>query len=784
MMSRAVPAKVLLAVFVLSGAAGLIYEVVWARELVLVFGNTSQAVSTILTGFFGGLAVGGAIGGRIADRVRRPLRLYGALEIGLVAIVLLTPVSFELIGQAYRGVYESLAAAPLALALVRFGLAILALAPATVLMGATLPTLTRYLTGRSDFAGAFTRLYSANTIGAIAGTALAGFVLIEVLGLHGALVVGALCSGTAGLVSLALDRWLGPDGIVATPLPGPVGGPVRPVDPGRPSPRRWGLALTLAFASGLTSLGYQVVWNRLVGAGTGSSTYVFTIILALFLTGIATGAVLFGWLRRRTTSIMTVIAIAQIATAALVLIGTAVALASPGSPFSGASPRFASVLRHFAIGTAIVVLPPTVALGITFPATSALLGEESGSEGASSGSLLAINTLGSIVATFILPFFVIPLIGSPATLACLAIVNAILGVTLVLSARAPRRTFRLPIAAAGALVAVVIAGTFMGGLVFRNPTTSLITSRGGVVYQATEDEIASVVAGKAGTAPQLWVAGTSMTVITVDTKFMPLLPLMLRPDAHRALVIAFGMGTAFRTAVDAGLTTDAVELVPSVPDMFHWFYPDAGRVIADPHGRVIVADGRNHVELTSQTYDFVVVDPPPPIESSGVSVISSLEFYQAAKERLVPGGVMVQWVPFGQTVDEFLAHIRTFEAVFPNVDVIAGPGGNGFFMVGSDGSVQFDPAVMRSVLSRPGVLKDLDAAPDSGGRTVEAWVQRLQALEWAHGEILKKAVGDGPLVTDDRPMPEYFLIRRLQDPTAPALSLAALRRLLPAPTSP
>jgi len=270
MMSRAVPAKVLLAVFVLSGAAGLIYEVVWARELVLVFGNTSQAVSTILTGFFGGLAVGGAIGGRIADRVRRPLRLYGALEIGLVAIVLLTPVSFELIGQAYRGVYESLAAAPLALALVRFGLAILALAPATVLMGATLPTLTRYLTGRSDFAGAFTRLYSANTIGAIAGTALAGFVLIEVLGLHGALVVGALCSGTAGLVSLALDRWLGPDGIVVTPRPGPVGGPVRPVDLGRPSPRRWGLALTLAFASGLTTLGYQVVWNRLVGAGTGS----------------------------------------------------------------------------------------------------------------------------------------------------------------------------------------------------------------------------------------------------------------------------------------------------------------------------------------------------------------------------------------------------------------------------------------------------------------------------------------------------------------------------------
>ncbi len=122
-----------------------------------------------------------------------------------------------------------------------------------------------------------------------------------------------------------------------------------------------------------------------------------------------------------------------------------------------------------------------------------------------------------------------------------------------------------------------------------------------------------------------------MTLITVDTKLMPLLPLMLRPDADRGLVIAFGMGTAFRSALRAGVTADAVELVPSVPGMFHWFYDDADQVLADPKGKVIVADGRNHVELTDQTYDFVVVDPPPPIESAGVSVISSLEFYQQAK---------------------------------------------------------------------------------------------------------------------------------------------------------
>jgi spermidine synthase len=218
--------------------------------------------------------------------------------------------------------------------------------------------------------------------------------------------------------------------------------------------------------------------------------------------------------------------------------------------------------------------------------------------------------------------------------------------------------------------------------------------------------------------------------------------------------------------------------VPSVPSMFQWFYPDAAQVLANPNGHVIIADGRNHVELTSETYDFIVVDPPPPIETSGVSVISSLEFYQAAKARLNPGGVMVQWVPYGQSQDEFLAHVRTFLQVFPNVRVIAGAGGYGFYLIGSDGSVDLDPATMASVLQRPGLLADVNGAPDSRDRTVQQWVATLQGLTWASGDALRRAVGDGPLVTDDRPLAEYFLIRRLTDPSAKPMTLDGLRALL------
>src|SRR3954469_12968827 len=188
--------SLILAIFVLSGAAGLVYEVVWARQLVLVFGNTTQAVSAILTGFFGGMALGSAVGGRRGDRVRRPLRMYAVLEILLVAVVLITPVTFRLLHEVYRGIFASLEAQPALLGLVRFGLSLLALGPATVMMGATLPVLTRYLSrDPSQLSQAFGRLYAANTIGAILGTAVAGFLLIELLGLTGTLTFGAVCSG-------------------------------------------------------------------------------------------------------------------------------------------------------------------------------------------------------------------------------------------------------------------------------------------------------------------------------------------------------------------------------------------------------------------------------------------------------------------------------------------------------------------------------------------------------------------------------------------------------------
>jgi hypothetical protein len=175
------------------------------------------------------------------------------------------------------------------------------------------------------------------------------------------------------------------------------------------------------------------------------------------------------------------------------------------------------------------------------------------------------------------------------------------------------------------------------------------------------------------------------------------------------------------------------------------------------------------VELTDRYYDIVVVDPPPPNESSGVSVISSLEFYRSSKARLNPAGVMMQWVPYGQTLDEFKAHVRTFHDVFPQVIIAQGPGGYGFYMLGSDERLAFDDAAVRSVLARPGVLDDLSSAFDSPQDGVDGWAARIPSLVRLSGDQVARFAGPGPLITDDQPLPEYFLIRHTLGPPSPRL---------------
>ncbi len=309
-----------------------------------------------------------------------------------------------------------------------------------------------------------------------------------------------------------------------------------------------------------------------------------------------------------------------------------------------------------------------------------------------------------------------------------------------------------------AAAAALVAAALVPGAI-RDPGEARIVAARGTVNASAEDEVAAVQAGVAG-QPQLWVGGESMTAMTIDTRLMPALSLALRPNATRALVIAFGMGSAYRSSLIAGLDTTGVELVPSVPPMMGWFYPDAAQVLANPAGRVVIADGRNFVELTPDRFDLILVDPPPPVYSAGVSVISSLEFYRAAKTRLTAGGMMMQWVPYGQDLAEFRAHIRTFAAVFPHVLVVRGPGSYGTYMFGADDPLALDPEALATIVSRRAILADLSAVRDAPTKSVDGWKEIARTMVWIADGDAATFTGPGPLITDDRPLPEYFLLRR------------------------
>jgi spermidine synthase len=757
--SRATPSLrgAVLALFVASGAAGLIYQVVWSRELVLVFGNTTQAVATIVTAFMAGLGFGSLAGGRLADTSLRPLRLYGLVELAVAAMAALLPFAFTGLAELYRGVWPSLVERPGQLAGVRFGLAVAAVAPATFLMGMTLPLLTRYLVRTLDEAGArLGELYAANTIGAMVGTLLGGFVLIELVGLHLTSYLAVALNLAAGLGALLLSRrWeSGPEaGATAARRERPA----RPQVPREFLPRRRAV-LAATFVSGFVSLALEVLWTRMLAEGTGSSIYIFTTILAIFLFGIALGSFLYRRLSRPEGE--------RLGTLGLCLAGVGVlaqATVVLGSGTVGQVP--------FVVRTVVVLLPATILMGYAFPLAGRLATPSAEAAGGSVGLLYAANTGGSILGSFGAAFVLAGTLGTNGSILLLGALNLLAGA--VLFAADPVGGGRRAGATGGnpgraRLVAAGLAGLAVLGLVASSldlPVTRTRTEnelrRTGLPVTHAEDELATVdTVGGPAKGRRLLVGGVGMTSLTVDTKLMGYLSKALRPEAQDFLVIAFGMGGTYRSGLQLGLRTDAVELSPTVPSRMPVFFPDADRFLDHPQGRVIVSDGRNYVRLSRETYDMVAVDPAPPIESAGSVVLYTREFLTEGKARLRPGGVFMLWIPYALPLDDFKEHVRTFAGVFGHVRLVLSPGRHGVFMFGSDAPLEFTEPNIRRVLGNPAALRDLNDVPDHPPTDADGWVEVVRSSQWLADDRLRSFIGSGPQITDDRPRSEYFLWRR------------------------
>ncbi|MFI5345993.1 MAG: fused MFS/spermidine synthase [Elusimicrobiota bacterium] len=732
-----VPINAVAALFMASGAASLLYQVVWMRMLIRVFGVTTLAVSTVVAAFMGGLALGSHFGGLRSRQGGAGLKLYARLELAAAAAACLATLLMTFLPNIYAHL-ASEGTAPSARTATRLLLAALVLLPPTTLMGATLPILTRFVADREKKAGlGLAVLYGFNTLGAVIGVLFSGYVALALFGERStvglALVINLLC----GLGALNLSRQAGEKDATKTATPS------QPLKGGH-------FYLALFVVSGFCALGLEVLWSRLMILLVGSSVYAFSALLAVNLLGIGVGSLLCAvWLRRGLTKAKApqAFGLLQAGIGAAVLVGLACYRWSGMSATQFKylySPleRPSDVLAFFK-DCILVVLPPALLMGLSFPLAGPLLAENSGDEGAAAGRAFAVNTIGGVLGSLAAGFILVPVLGTALSCLILAGASVFAGAAALIRSRAGRKSW----GAFTALAAVALIAGYWTGDPARDILAHRVEAAHGTTTFHWEQTAATVTGVEHDGVRTLLLNGIAVSGNGLPGRAMALVPLMLRPDSHRMLVICFGAGNTFRAALRAGLTVDAVDLVAGVFKAFSWFYPDGPEIMARPEGHTFVDDGRHFLLASKGGYDEVVVDGSPPIYAAATVNLYTREFLDLAHSRLNRGGVMTLWVPIPCRVDDLGAIARNFTDVFPHVAYWYTPGFGGVILMGSDLPIVADQKAIEKS------FKDFRVAAELPGLSSRFVVEGMPFEEM---KLRRIAALFAPL-TDDRPRTEFPL---------------------------
>jgi len=748
----------LLLLVLVSGGAGLVYEVVWTRMLVHTLGSSAQAVASVLAAFLGGLAIGAAALGRRADRSARPLRFYAALETVIAVHALL----FPLLLRAFQPVVLRLAAIgepthPL-VALARFAGTFVLLLPATAAMGGTIPVLCRWAVRRDDTLGArVALLYAVNTLGAAAGCLLAGFVTIPRAGLSASLAIAAAGNVAVALAATVLDRRRGD-----VPTPAGAAGDDRrdgAAPAGRPPIDRRAAALLAAFAvSGLTALGYEVLWTRVLVFFVKSVTYGFSFMLATFLFGLVIGSAAARPLVDRRGWALPAFAFAELLAGAMAFASVRLLVTSSDTlrllaPTPGG--ELGALYGPLAFLIVATILPAGVLFGATFPLAVRLYAGRADGASGRVGTATAANTGGAILGAFLTGFVLMPAIGVVASLKVLVAANVAAALLLAFGAAGTgRRARRL-----GGIVALsgaaVLAWALGAGDFFVEKLGELRPGRMTFVDEG-EDVVVTVYEepGPEGTIRTLYVNGSSYTGSRFFArrymKTMGHLPLLLCEERRRALVICLGTGmTLSALARHESLEEVAcAELSPGVRRALPLFGEVNDHVADNPRVDIHIQDGRHWVLTNPARWDVITLEPPPPL-NAGVGDLYSREFYELCRDHLAPGGVLCQWFPMhSQTVDEFRMALATFADVFPDASLWLPVGRNAVGIGIREGGTPWTFDRMAERFREPPVADGLRAI---GFASPEA----LLATFLLDAESIARFVDGVPLVTDDRPRLEF-----------------------------
>lgn len=717
--------------FLVSGFCSILYEVIWLRIAMAEFGVTTAMVSLVLSAFMVGLGVGswgsGLVVRKYLSRSQFPaLRLYALMELLIGASALIVPYQLlwgrELL-RTLREISLSSSAyyAPSGIWIV------LTLVPWCVCMGATFPFAMAAIRQLYPAEGerSFSYLYLANILGATTG-AVFPLLLIELYGfrwtLHFSAVLNLLLA--VGAFSLTLARK--PAGV-------PSVNEAVAVSRNPSGPRSSKSPLWLLFGTGLTSMGVEVIWVRLYTPTLSTVVYAFAAILGLYLVAMYMGSKVY---RRAKSGPAVESGLLWIVLGVSVFI--AFVTADPRAPLPG-------ILRVM-----LGIMPFSFLVGYITPM---IVDRYSQGDPDRAGTAYAINIGGCVLGPLLAGFILLPLAGERVALCLLALPWFVLGFSQSAKPTLPTRH-------ASASRYVAFAGLLTAGSVALAFSTRGFEEQ----YQPREvrrDNTATVVATGSGMGKRLLVNGIGITSLTPITKMMVHLPMAsLQRPPQNGLVICFGMGTSHLAMLSWGVHATAVELVPSVPGLVSFFHPEAAPLMASPLSQVVIDDGRFYLERSSEKYDVITIDPPPPVQAAGSSLLYSKEFYATARRHLQDGGILQQWLPGGDTATT-ASMARALQESFPYVRAFGSVEGWGTHFLASMTPIPRLSAAQLAEKLPDAAVRDLkEWAPDSNA---EAQFAIMLSHEQSMAALIEKDP-NVPALQDDRPVNEYFLLRRLRDP--------------------
>ena len=750
-------------IFILSGASGLIYEVIWMRQLTLIFGSTVFATSTVLTAFMAGLALGSFYFGRkIDESTQSPLRIYALLEAGIGGFCLVWPLILAALSALYVLIHRNITSEFYTLSLIRFVLTFGVLLIPSTLMGGTLPVLTRFFVKRLEQLGTnIGILYALNTFGAVIGTVAAGFFLIEALGIRWTLGVGIAINFAVAAIAIVLARkTLATEDTSHQLKEEPIEPEPSLTDNQQLTPDTSKLVLYAIGISGFCALAYEVLWTRIMVFFLGSTTYAFATMLAAFLFGIALGSIVLARWVDRIKQPVAIFGIIQLGIGLFALI-----LMPAFEELYGLSRAFQSTFglsRFWTFFSCFLVMClPTFLMGASFPLVTKIYTGSARQLGKSIGNVYAVNTVGSILGSFCAGFILIPLLGIRPSIVLTVALNSGIGCLLILKSRWQTETGKSLIQGIGIGMPILNVGLALILLLTVNQPLFLKsaifkTQRPGdtlVDYNEEVDATVTTLKDDEGVY-RLYVdtnqAADASRWDSPSHRVIAHLPLLLHPRPKRALVVGFGMGLTSHSITQHGVQVDAIEVSNGVLSAAQKYFTHVnGNVFENRLFNYKLNDGRNHILMTKTKYDMISTGIIHPLVSAGSSNIYTADFYRLCRKILTEDGIMCQWVPLHRLPEaHYKMIVRTFIEVFPETTLWYKYTPDFVILIGTREPLQIN---YKNFIDRAQIanIREGLAADDLDGMSlIDSFMMGP--------ETVHKYVGAGPIHTDNRPRLEFF----------------------------